>query len=139
NKGVEVMLNTINIDKSNFKWTSSITFARNRTEIVNLENGKVDDLLNLRFIGEPSRVFYDYRKIGVWQIDDAEEMQKFNDNGMGYKAGDIRVEDVNGDYKIDQSNDRQILGYRQPKWTGGFLNTFSYKNFELSAFIFSRW
>lgn len=139
NRGIEVLLNTVNIERPDFQWTSSITFSRNRNEIVELAQGKQDDLVNNRFIGEPIGIFYDYKKIGVWQLDDAEEMQKYNDNGATYEAGDIRVEDVNGDYIIDANHDRQIVGNTVPKWTGGILNTFTYKNFELSAFVFSRW
>ena len=31
------------------------------------------------------------------------------------------------------------LGHVRPRWTGGWSNTFNYKNFELSFFILSRW
>lgn len=139
NKGVDFTLNTINIDGRDFKWYTDLTFSRNRTEVVELVNGKEDLINQGLFIGEPMYPFYDYRKIGIWQESDADEMAKFNDNGGSYKAGDIRVEDLNGDYKIDPTNDRQILGYRDPKWTGGMANTFTYKNLELSAFVYSRW
>lgn len=139
NRGIEVSLSTINIDQGNFKWASNVTFTRNRGEIIELYNGKFDDIAKAWFIGEPLQVYYDYKKIGIWQTDDAEEMTKFNENGATYKAGDIRVEDVNGDYKIDQNNDRQILGTNNPQWNGGITNTFSYKNWELSAFVYARW
>lgn len=139
NTGVEVTINSVNISTSDFSWSTDLTFSRNRTEIVELASGKEDDVNNKWFIGEPIGVYYDYKKIGIWQTADADEMQKYNDNGATYEAGDIRVEDVNGDYVIDQNNDRQIIGYTAPKWTGGMVNTFSYKRLELSAFMYSRW
>jgi TonB-linked SusC/RagA family outer membrane protein len=139
NRGIELALSSVNIDQGDFKWTSNVTFTRNRGKIVELYNGKNDDIAKSWFIGEPLQVYYDYKKIGIWQTADAEEMKKFNDNGATYKAGDIRVEDVNEDYKIDQNNDRQILGTNTPQWNGGITNTFNYKNWELSAFVYARW
>ena len=50
------------------------------------------------------------------------------------KAGDRKYKDINGDGKID-ANDRTILGSAQPKFTWGFNNTLSYKNFDLSFFF----
>lgn len=51
----------------------------------------------------------------------------------------IKVKDLNNDGTIDATNDRQIVGKIRPDWTAGWNNTFSYKNFELSFFILSRW
>lgn len=139
NKGIEVQLSTINVEAKDFRWTSDITFTKNRTEIVSLASGPKDDIANNWFIGQPISVRYDYKKIGIWQTADAAEMAVFNGNGSTYKAGDIRVEDVNNDGRIDANNDRQIIGHTDPDWTAGFINTFNYKNFELSAFVYSRW
>lgn len=139
NKGVEIELSTNNISTQNFQWYTDLTFSRNKSEIVELVNGKEDVINELWFIGEPMRVYYDYKKIGIWQTADADEMAVYNDNGADYEAGDIRVEDVNGDNIIDPDNDRQIIGKSAPDWTGGMVNTFVYKNFELSAFVYARW
>ncbi|SFU39045.1 TonB-linked outer membrane protein, SusC/RagA family [Pustulibacterium marinum] len=139
NRGFELTLNTVNVETNKFRWTSDLTFTTNQNEIVELVNGKVDDINNLRFIGQPISVYYDYKKIGIWQTEDADEMAVFNANGHDFEAGDIRVEDVNGDGIIDAENDRQILGTSTPKYTGGFTNTFSYGNWDLSMFFFSRW
>ncbi len=139
NTGFELTLSTINVETDKFRWTSDLTFTTNQNEIVELVNGKVDDINNLRFIGQPISVYYDYKKIGIWQLDDADEMAVYNANGHDFQAGDIRVEDVNGDGIIDAENDRQIIGTPTPKYTGGFTNTFSYKNWDLTMFFFSRW
>ncbi|MGJ5640545.1 SusC/RagA family TonB-linked outer membrane protein [Formosa sp. S-31] len=139
NKGVELAINSVNVENQDFTWTTDFTFSKNTTEIVELVDGKVDDLSNRRFIGEPLNVYYDYKKIGVWQIEDEAEMQRFNDNGNNFKAGDIRVADLNGDYIIDANNDQEIVGTSDPKWVAGLQNTFRYKNLELYTFFFSRW
>lgn len=139
NKGIELSLTGAVIDLDNFKWTANVTFSRNSNEIISLANGKQDQPINRWFIGQPINVFYDYKKIGIWQTSDQELIDAYNAKGATYKPGDIRVEDVNNDTIVDPTHDRQIIGNTLPKWTAGIVNTFSYKNFELSAFIFSRW
>ena len=65
NKGPEVTLNTVNIDTKDFKWTTDFMFSVNKEEIVELYNGKVDDEGNKWFIGQPVKVFYDYKADGI--------------------------------------------------------------------------
>lgn len=37
------------------------------------------------------------------------------------------------------ANDYQVLGHQNPDWTMGFKNTFTYKNFDLSIYMYWRW
>jgi TonB-linked SusC/RagA family outer membrane protein len=37
------------------------------------------------------------------------------------------------------SKDYQILGHNSPDWSLGFQNTFKYKNFDLSVYMYMRW
>lgn len=131
NKGLEITLNTVNIDTKDFKWTTDVMFATNKEEIVELYNGKVDDEGNKWFIGKPVRVFYDYKADGIWQLEDAEELKKWNG---AFKPGDIKIVDKNGDYKIT-SEDRFILGHEDPTVTLSMSNYFNYKDFDLSFFL----
>ena len=133
NKGVELTLSTINVDRGDFTWSTDFVFNRNREAIVELANGKVDDVDARRFIGQPLSVFYDYRKVGIWQADQADEALVYQD-----KVGQVRVEDVNNDGKIN-ADDRQILGSAVPKFAGGVTSRFTYKNFDLSFFVFGRY
>jgi hypothetical protein len=55
-----------------------------------------------------------------------------------FSFGNARPVDQNGDYKIDANNDRVIIGNADPKFIAGLTNTFNYKNFELSFFIYGR-
>jgi TonB-linked SusC/RagA family outer membrane protein len=139
NKGIEITLSTINIDKENFTWSTDLNFAANKEEIVELLNKKEDILVDRRFIGHPINVFYHYDNAGIWQNTpaDLEEMAKFNANGHHFYPGTIKVVDQNGDYKID-GEDYVIRGSNRPKWSGGITNTFRYKNFTLSSFIYAR-
>ena len=49
-------------------------------------------------------------------------------------VGDIKFKDVNGDGIIDE-NDKTNIGSPLPKFTFGWNNTFTYKNFDLNIFI----
>jgi len=139
NKGIDVTLVTRNIDMRDFTWNTDLIFAINRAEVEELSNGKVDYITNLLFIGENLNVAYDYEKIGIWQTADADEMAKYNANGHTYEAGDVKVKDLSDDDTIDPNKDRKVLGSYDPKWMGGMTNTFGYKDFELSFFIYARW
>ena len=35
--------------------------------------------------------------------------------------------------------DRVVIGKTSPDWTGGFKNTFTYKDFDFSFFLYARW
>lgn len=133
NRGLELTLSTVNIDKGGFQWTTDWVFTRNREEIVELANGKVDDVAAGRFIGKPLSVFYDLKKIGIWQTNEAELAKSFQ-----AVPGQIKIEDLNGDGRINVAGDRQIIGSTIPKWAGGITNRFEYKGFDLNFFLYAR-
>ncbi|RYC71176.1 SusC/RagA family TonB-linked outer membrane protein [Spirosoma sordidisoli] len=143
-EGVEVTLSTVNVSTAGgFRWTTDIQWARNRESIVELFNGKVDDIGNARFIGQPLTAYFDYKKIGIWQLGEESAAASF-----GRKVGEIKVEDNNGraadgtltgkpDGKIN-ADDRVIIGSQVPEFTAGMTNRFSFKGFDLSFFLFAR-
>ncbi len=137
NKGLELTLNTIPVMINDFVWNSNLNLAWQKDEIVELANGKEDDINSALFIGESINVYYGYAANGLWQESDAEEMAKFNENGEKFTPGNVRPVDQNGDYKIG-ANDRVILGNRNPRLTAGWSNTFSWKGFELTIDLQGR-
>jgi TonB-linked SusC/RagA family outer membrane protein len=141
NKGIEVTLNTVNVKQGDFTWSSTLNFSTNRDKVVETANGKVNDIGNGWFIGQRLNVIYDYQKEGIWQESDKDELAKFNANlapASQFKPGMIKVKDQNGDYKIDANNDKVVVGNLQPRWNGGFMNEFTYKNWGLNIFMFAR-
>jgi len=132
NKGIELGLNSTNISKVDFSWKTNLTFSLNRNKIVNLYGDHADDLGNRWFIGEPIRVIYDFNQLGIWQEEEVDEAAAY-----GQSMGHIRVEDLNDDYALDEQ-DYQILGSPMPDWTAGIVNTFSYKNVDLSIDMYAR-
>lgn len=76
NTGLEVMVNTRNILKKDFEWTSTVTFAINEESLenINLGNGtSVDELISLGlFLNNPVKTYYGYKKNGIWQTNQAD-------------------------------------------------------------------
>lgn len=138
NKGIEVSLSTVNIQNKDFTWSTDFMYSTNKEEIVELYNGKVDDIGNSWFIGEALGVYYDYKKIGIWQDspEDLAEIEKYNKNGHKFAPGMIKLLDIDGDHKITADNDRMILGQKRPKHIFNLSNTFVYKGFDLNIVLY---
>lgn len=133
NKGIEVMLNSINIRNQNVEWTTGFNIARNVNKITKLygemdeDGNELDDISNSWFIGKSVNAYYNYTIDGVYQIGD--------DIPAGFRAGDYRLRDLDGDGLITPEGDRSIIGYNVPDFTYGFNTTLRYKNFSLFAQI----
>ena len=134
NKGVEIMLNSINIQNPEFQWTTSLNFALNRDEIVELRGDGKDDITNKWFIGEPVRAIYDYNVVGIWQEDDEYYTADGQEIQAGAQPGYAKIEDKNGD-GIISSDDKYVLGSELPSFTMSMSNRFDYKNFYLSFLL----
>jgi hypothetical protein len=133
NKGIEIGVTTINMNtKDGFKWSTDVQFFRNTEAIVSLYNGAVDDVGNKWFIGKPLTAYFDYKKAGIWQTNEADAAKSYQSS-----VGQIKVQDTNGDGKIT-ADDRVYLGSDIPTWSGGITNRFTYKNFDLSFFVYAR-
>jgi len=134
NRGVEITLTSTNIRTNNLTWTSNFTFTKNKERISELVTDG-NDIGNGWFIGQPISVFYDYKKLGIWQTSEADAALALSPTQL---PGEIKVADINGDGKIDAVNDRVILGSPRPKWSGGFDNTVKFKGFDLNVLLYAR-
>lgn len=138
NKGIEIVLNSVNVNATNFRWNSNLNFSLNRDKIIELRGDKVDDINNNWFIGKPLRVFNDYNMVGIWQQGD--EFLYTDANGVqreiqtGAVPGSAKLEDVDGNGYINAS-DRKIIGSRIPSFTASLGNRLGYKNFYFSFLI----
>jgi len=133
NKGIELELQSVNIDKNKFRWESNFVFSLNRDKINKLY-GKEDDkdIGNSWFVGEPISAIYDYEMAGgVWT-----EQEFFSGNILaGWYPGQFRYVDQNDDGIIDPTYDRKVIGYKTPSYRFSINNAFTYRNFIFSFFI----
>lgn len=138
NKGIELFLNTVNLDTPTFKWESNITFTSMRNKVKNL--GGIDEIIigagythveqvAIRKPGLPLNSYYGWEVAGVWQEGDDFSIMKED-----YKPGDLKYVDQNQDGVINDA-DRVVLGNSFPDFQWSFGNTFSYKKFDLYVFF----
>ncbi|MCO6025335.1 TonB-dependent receptor [Prevotella cerevisiae] len=150
NSGIELTLNTKNIETRDFQWESQLIYSLNRNKLKSLYGDGKDDVTNSLFLGKSLGAIYGYKNIGIIQCAyDASGKPAYDANGNlevadadkayaaanGAKPGDVKFEDVNGDGKIT-SSDRKILGYTVPNFTMSLGNTLTYKNLQL-YFLFT--
>ena len=86
-------------------------------------------------VGHPMSAFFGYKVIGLFQ--DTVEI-KAAAKQKDARPGFFRYEDVDGDSVITTA-DRQFLGNPAPKFAGGINLTFTYKNFDLTAFLYGSY
>jgi TonB-linked SusC/RagA family outer membrane protein len=134
NNGIEFQFSSVNVHTSNFKWTTDFNISHHNSKIVHVgltddEGNHIDDVDSRWFIGEPVNVNYHYVFDGIWQEDQVGTAQG------DVTAGDIKYKDVNADGVITP-DDKQIIGRRIPDYAAGLTNTFKYKNWTFSFFLY---
>lgn len=147
NKGIEVGLEAdlLRGSSKGLRWRTNVNFAKNKNKVLDLggEPSIFADLITTDYnlpgtmirVGQPIGVFYGFKSGGV--IPDsaaAAAITWTNFTGSPFHAGDMRIEDVDGDGKITLA-DRTIIGDPTPDFTYGFSNTFTWRNVELSGLL----
>ena len=142
NRGVELALNTVNIETPNFSWNTIFNISMNKNKVLSLATradifgvggpGFTNDT-NIIREGEPVGSFWGLHRLGVWGTDEAAEAAEFTSyrNGLTILPGDIKYEDVNGDKAITDA-DRMIIGNGTPDGWGSLINTVRFHNFDLT-------
>ena len=124
NKGIEVTITTNNVNIPNkVRWNTSFIYSTNKNEIKHLYGNMIDvldaegnvigqreddDVQNGWYIGHGIDDIYDYKYIGIWQLGEELEADKY-----GKQPGDPKLEDVNNDGVINE-DDKQWLGSKIP-------------------------
>ncbi|MDQ3309010.1 MAG: TonB-dependent receptor, partial [Gemmatimonadota bacterium] len=130
NRGIALRLSTVNLERGGIQWRTELNLGANRNKIVDLYGDQTDDIANGWFIGRPIDVNYGYRFDGIWQQGDniAASAQPTA------KPGDVRIEDLNGDGKIDPL-DRTFIGSLEPSYAAGLVNTVTLRGLTFSAYL----
>ena len=146
NSGIELNINTENMNKSNFVWRTSFSIWSNKNKIIKLYGkvpvtdaaGKVtyvdqDDQANGWFINRNVNTIWDFKVVGVWKTAEAATAKSF-----GFNPGDFKLEDVNKDGKFT-IDDKIFLGQTVPKVSFNLRNEFTiYKNWDVSFQLYGR-
>ncbi|MDN5217411.1 TonB-dependent receptor [Fulvivirgaceae bacterium BMA12] len=140
NQGLELMISSLNIDKGNFKWETTLTVAGNRSKVLDL--GGVDEIVRYSLeqggpgskliVGEPIGVYTGVKYLGTYKSQD--EIDADGNLGIRQVVGGPRFNDTNGDGVIN-NDDHEILGNPEPDFYGGINNVVSYKDFTLELYF----
>ena len=134
NRGLELQVNTVNLDRNQLQWRTDFNISANRNKIVDLYGTGVDDLANGWFIGMPIDVNYGFKFDGIWQVADSANGTIAKSAQPTARPGYIKAVDINSDGKID-ALDRTFIGSLEPKYTAGLTNTVKFRRLTLSAFF----
>jgi TonB-linked SusC/RagA family outer membrane protein len=135
NKGFEASLSADMIRRNRLTWSVTANFARNVNTIT--EQGQDDYFIGdaqeqILRTGESIGSFYGYVYDGVVQA--GEDVSRLPVIGGSAPApGDIKLRDLNGDYVIDGTNDRMVIGSIQPDFTYGFSTALAYLRWDFFA------
>lgn len=158
NRGLEFQLNAIPIQQKNFSWTTNFNIAFNRNKIdklstassylpspaVSFVSGQPADYIVQ--VGKPVGSMYGYVSDGFYSVNDfnydpATQIYTLKPGVADVSGvlgtaqpGWMKLKDRDGNNVINE-NDKDIIGNATPKFSGGFNQQFTYKNFDLSMFL----
>jgi TonB-linked SusC/RagA family outer membrane protein len=155
NKGVEISINAKPF-VGNFSYETDVQVTINRNKLLELTDtpgafiqgfGQWTDVVSMTNVGSSLYDFYGYKVAGVYQdkadILASPTQDAYPANGDFKRTtiwpGDLKFADISGpdgtpDGVVDNL-DRTSLGSPFPKFTFGFNNIFSYKNFEFTIYL----
>ena len=127
NKGVDIELNTVNVKSRDFEWNTSLNFGYLNNKVLSLPTNKDEAGRDHLVISGAQRAIVGYSRNTFYMI-------KYL--GVNPTTGDAEWLDKNGKPTTTPvAADRQIVGSAIPKYTGGFTNSFRFKEFDVSAFF----
>lgn len=134
--GVDFSVNTVNINTSDFRWTSLLTLSHyNSTWVERMPNYDYKDYQKRK--NEPTAAFYYYKTSGNIALDLSNMPESQRSLGSAAcKPGYPIIVDRNGDGKIDASD--AYMDDATPKVTFGFGNTFVWRNWDLDIFLYGN-
>lgn len=139
NKGVELTLNAQAVKNTDFSWNTGIVLSHNKNVVTSISNQEFSrdyvDLADLQGAGQSNA--YQQRLMEGAPIGQfyTWEWAGYNDQGVStFYVRDAKTGERTGETTTSpQDKDRTATGSAQPKYTLGWSNNLSYKNFSLTA------
>lgn len=127
NRGFEFSINSDNISTRDFTWKTSFNIAFNKNKVLSLPQNPDEDGRNFVQGNSVQRAITGYSKNSFYLI---------RYNGINPQTGNAEWLKKDGTVTTTPTSaDRVIVGKGDPDFQGGITNTFTYKNFDLSAFF----
>lgn len=129
NWGLELAVNSVNIEKNGWSWTTDFNISMNRNRLEKL------DLQQVYYYTQTSEALSEY----VVRMTPGRPLSQFwgyTALGVDPETGMVIYEDYNGDGKINVA-DKHYIGDANPWFTAGMTNTVSWKGLSLSILMTS--
>ena len=129
NWGLEMAINSVNVEKGDWRWTTDFNISMNRNKLEKL------NLQPVYYFTQTSEALSEY----VVRMTPGQPLSRFwgyKSNGVDPETGMIMYEDYNNDGKIT-SADKHYIGDANPLFTAGLTNTVSWKGLNLSILLTS--
>lgn len=156
NNGLEITLNTVNINGKTFSWNSNFNISFNKNKVLALAENQTSLTSPVSFdqkwnalspyiavVGQAVGQLYGAIWDGVYQYEDFDKSPQGvytlkgnipRNGNPTVQPGDIKYKDINGDGNVNAS-DFTVIGRGLPVHTGGLSNNFIYKGFDLNVFL----
>ena len=158
NKGIELSLNSTNIQTRNFTWQTNFNISFIRNTLKSLASGvnymqarsgfdsNFTSYDYMAIVGQSLGLIYGYEFDGIYQYSDfysvpgsstlilKEGVTSNPSLGNRLSPGAVKYKDQDGDGVIT-TKDRTVIGNALPKWYGGITNTFNYKGIDFSFML----
>lgn len=147
NRGIEITLNAVPVQRENFSWSTAVNFSANRNNVIRLS----DDLDDI-FVASQSG--YLNSAVSMRLIEGEAYGSLFGTTYQRYYTPEERAAGLDGGLFIDHSRPivigedgfpirnpisvQKVLGNIQPNWIGGWNNTFNYKDLSLNLLFDAR-
>lgn len=127
NRGLDLAINTTNIRTRDFTWTTGFNIGLNRNTVVSLPDG--EDIIQTIGSNTARQIIREGESLYSWY------MPKWA--GVDPETGDPLWYNLDGTTTnvLDPDTQSQIVGCASPKFTGGLVNTLTWKQWTLSANI----
>ncbi|MDR2282891.1 MAG: SusC/RagA family TonB-linked outer membrane protein [Sphingobacterium sp.] len=117
NKGLEIELNTINVQSENFRWSTDFNISFQKNKMTSFNDKDVSFYGTSFVVGESVPPTFKYRF-----------------DGIDPTTGKVLIGDLDGNPNLVSMNDRYITGVGTPYY-GGMNNSFSYKGLSFDFFL----
>lgn len=122
NNGFEFSVNSLNIDKNDFKWRTNFNFSYNKNKVLETKDNQ-DLISGIKIVREGN-------SIGTYYMREWAGVDASNGDPLWYLADGTTT-------NVYNNAERRLLGQALPKFTYGMNNDLTYKSFGLSFLLYA--
>jgi len=136
-QGLELTLNTVNIQKNDLVWTSDLTFSKYKDRWKERDPNWIPNAY--QSVNDPIRAIFSYLSDGLLKPGEAAPAWQ-----PGLLPGQIKLVNLSDEGAVNKmtDHDKVLIASKDPDFYFGFNNTLQYKNFDFNIYFYGevgRW